>query len=1725
LPLTCENTNVALPYIDVVNETLEYFVANSSLASYQGHDTGVAETADLMASPQFVLEKAYEKLAEARFPTILPYDRNLEVVRETCIAFDLKLSDIMQAFRKEDPPSEDSLNDVRLETAGFSKTEFSLLSSTPSSPHLLFSMYGFPIDTPDDVAVETLSWAKQFSRRLDLSYQDVVDLLQTRFVNPNSEIAPKFQKLGMSFEELKHFNETEESDAEEKFDELLKKRTSPINPKDYGGDIFKWVRNDQNLERLASLITLTETAKDSLPNSFDTLQFQFFQPPTLGASILPNVAFFVRLHRMIRLWKKTGWSIAQTDAAICALLRDSDDPTKMPDPNDIDKLNVAFKFMLPRLGAALRILDSLQLSHQKELQALLACWSPISTIGSQSLYRKLFLNKSVLLRDSVTQNSSFDDNGFGDFLTDSNQKLLTHRDSLCAAIGLTTDEFDLVANELSFTADTIFSLGNVSQVFRRGWLARKLKVSVRELLTLVKYTDLDPFQPALDVAMGALSDLSQFTRDLSSLSLKPSILFLLVWNDDWSGKTTLTDQQHQQLATLLRADHATIEGKYSVNEGPLDSLIKTRLAIIYPSDVVDTFWGVLTDTSLQGTPYTQSEVSLSKPIVDAARDSSGTRLAYDSARHLLTFRGAMSTKTRDKLIEVPDVSDEFKQSISVLFSQILSATATLFTGRYEELQPLYGKYRMPTTWPTHVETLTFSVDYEQTEPILADSIGEALGPEHRNRIKYDAANKLLTFNGELTSKQKDALKSVPGVSDTFQRAIDRLVDAQATAEKSSLEHETISKQQALLTAINPHVIAAQKKLQTLTRLSEIIGGDLEKTEMILDDQSGIVSKSDPKVLGWEDFNSVVQEGWMIQFYSDIEPTESPASSGSFKALRFEPAIQKLPDGTKSVVIEGYLEVSETNLFNLFISTNKDATVSLTLDTEECELTLAGDIRQNKNPLDWKAGTLIKFSLTVKGITQNLNIQWETPVRLRETIPARWLVPSDNFKTFCDAHSRFVKVAQLGTALDLTAAELRRPQVGGHSWLNAIPVSSKGGTSLREPLLDLLAYSTIKADVGLPEGELFAALADPATTTPPPLFDPLLLALNTTIENLNKLLEHFHYTRAALADGTKLRRLIKATEIIRTLGISASNLVESLTNSPTFQQANKFWDALRARYDNESWRGLIQPINDKIRIQQRDALIAYILHRLRESPETRHVNTADKLFEYLLMDVQMEPIVQTSRVRHALSSVQLFIQRCLMNLEPEVSPRSLVAKRWDWMKRYRVWEANRKVFLFPENWIEPELRDDKSSFFKELESELLQSDITEDTAAVAMLTYLHKLSEVAQLEISGTFHIEANEQANTGEIDHVVARTSGAHRKYYYRRRDGGSWSSWEHIKLDIEDNPVQPVVWKDRLFIFWLRILQEAPLDPKTITDAQGDAKADGTELTKANFSDARNAAVGTANQTMQVTFQAMLCYSEFAGGKWLPTKTSDVQNPMVLKTCLISKFDRSQVRLSVGMPASGRLNIGVSGTGNSQAFTLYNTHSLPVITGDLYRETQNRQRYFEKEENALIIRYTSLGKIVDGDIYKPNQLIRTLFTSPLPHGIVQSIQDMTDCWTAPFFYSDSRCVFYVRTMTQQIQIFYWDRFGINDNRGVRGIPHIPPIYVEVDPSIFHKPKLWGDGGPVDPGGLRFDPGLIKSYIRGGGLIRQGLGAAGTLLFDGRAIGPSGTLVIPGNVQTGVQPQ
>ena len=91
-------------------------------------------------------------------------------------------------------------------------------------------------------------------------------------------------------------------------------------------------------------------------------------------------------------------------------------------------------------------------------------------------------------------------------------------------------------------------------------------------------------------------------------------------------------------------------------------------------------------------------------------------------------------------------------------------------------------------------------------------------------------------------------------------------------------------------------------------------------------------------------------------------------------------------------------------------------------------------------------------------------------------------------------------------------------------------------------------------------------------------------------------------------------------------------------------------------------------------------------------------------------------------------------------QTEIETYAMVTSdEWEWRKNYRVWEANRKVFLYPENYLEPDLRDNKTPIFKELEDELLQEKITKDSAEAAYRKYLAQFAELAHLKIAGSYY--------------------------------------------------------------------------------------------------------------------------------------------------------------------------------------------------------------------------------------------------------------------------------------------------------------------------------------------------------------------------------------------------
>lgn len=359
-------------------------------------------------------------------------------------------------------------------------------------------------------------------------------------------------------------------------------------------------------------------------------------------------------------------------------------------------------------------------------------------------------------------------------------------------------------------------------------------------------------------------------------------------------------------------------------------------------------------------------------------------------------------------------------------------------------------------------------------------------------------------------------------------------------------------------------------------------------------------------------------------------------------------------------------------------------------------------------------------------------------------------------------------------------------------------------------------------------------------------------------DITKLVEAFRWTvKTEFKNSASLLRLSEAMQAITRLGVNATRVLGWVKAEPAYADAESLKQTVKAKYDFEQWLQVIQPMQDVFREQKRNAMVSYLVPKPFTGHGQRWSNVTG-IYNHFLIDVEMNSCMLTSRLKQAIASAQLFVQRCLMNLELDIIAKSDLDskwKQWKWMKYYRVWEANRKVFLYPENWIEPELRDEKTPFFKELESELMQNEVTRDTAEQAYLNYLEKLDNVSNLEIRSMFNevVAYNES-----VLHVIGRTrSSKAPQYYYRKRiNGGRWTPWEKVDLEITSNNIIIAVHNRRLHLMWPQF-QEKAEEPQQLSIPSS------TPGTKVNVQAPRY-------------LETRMFWSELKKGKWTPKVLSE---------------------------------------------------------------------------------------------------------------------------------------------------------------------------------------------------------------------------------------------------------
>lgn len=801
-------------------------------------------------------------------------------------------------------------------------------------------------------------------------------------------------------------------------------------------------------------------------------------------------------------------------------------------------------------------------------------------------------------------------------------------------------------------------------------------------------------------------------------------------------------------------------------------------------------------------------------------------------------------------------------------------------------------------------------------------------------------------------------------------------------------------------------------------------------------------------------------------HPDVLHADGDAAAGyldDFAGLQSPPAL-----GTNGAH-ELLLDPPASADFLLYVVAPEGSSVTLVVDGVVAIPTAptgADGERRSVTSFAFTAGELVPVTLTLAGLgaDQSVALHWRTNALAKAAIPASRVYVADAFRRAERTLRRLQKAVLAAKALGLTAGEVadlgavRTATAGLWNGLAVDGTLAAADVQVQWARLAWVLWFVWLKKQHEPEDDSFLRiLHDPDATDAQ---GNLVVArvMEWAENDLTAVLSEFGLAVNDLGDLANLRRVSAALDLVATTLQPAADLIAWTVPDPDGALVRGVRETLKARMGMVAWRESMQSVSNAVRNARRDALVAYILHHDSPSPE---IETADQLFEHFLVDVQMDACMKTSRIRLALSTVQLFVQRCLLNLEPRVSPSSINADHWSWMRRYRVWEANRKVFLYPENWLEPELRDGKSPFFRDLESELLKADITQDLAEIAYLHYLRKLDDVAHLDIAGAFLEEKTPGTTDHDVLHVIGRTLGSTREHWYRRYEYGYWTPWEKVGLNIEGNIVVPVVWKKRLFVFWVT----------TLVQVQGESSK-----TPRRISEEAWGLAARVNATVT------LHRGEFYRGTWQSPKSTETSTSLTWST-LGNSFDPRLIRCltrvytpnsSPGGPAlSERLEI-VLGYADGTAIGDYTlTFTSPNTQPHVSTTIAPHWVYFGDHASMLELDRSPLPRVDANQWTYPDKVFTVRVTQPsdprtlVAMTVLEKTRNLVDGfrvrptlqhgtsnpWEMPLFYSDERSVFFFMGEEQQYRertLLYYDELLVD-----RGPIHLPPLLEQpVKPRI-----------------------------------------------------------------------
>lgn len=576
IELTCANTNTPLPYVDLVNEALEDFIAKPPEFSYFDLTAALADDLDqskvsksirdefnknlcenatieveeagkhwrlhdcaysydiridkgkpcvktrgrqtgssrqeLAANPQYMNPEAYNKLENRIFPLTLPFNLWDEEARTYLDHLGVKRHLLMEAFR--DGTRTKLLDDhaISLAHLGLTSGYANLITGATTSQAGAGSPGKWNLWGFKKASGSTIPDPANSTIGAGKAWLEVL----------NSRVDVFLQQSGLIYKELL---------------ELL--GTYFVNALKVSGD------------RLINL-----SARPGEPD--DTCE-------TKGLCLIgmdENAA--LRALCFIRLWRKLGWSMQDLDRALTVL------GVNKPQQQHQPTIALGATAAAPINNKVLTQLSHIQRLHEQlgvSVERLLPLWGKID--GARyidhdapgqppfaTLYERLFRNKGVINPpDAVfTQDPSQ--------LKELENKLSEHTTTIGAALGVSAADLDLLLSDPDVLSqvglppksksDDTLSLENLSTLYRHATLAKALRLSVRNYLIALKLT-FNPFPDTVDTV-----DTVLFVEQLQALAGSDLTLVELDYLTRHrileSDRAAPTEEEIARILTALRSE-------------------------------------------------------------------------------------------------------------------------------------------------------------------------------------------------------------------------------------------------------------------------------------------------------------------------------------------------------------------------------------------------------------------------------------------------------------------------------------------------------------------------------------------------------------------------------------------------------------------------------------------------------------------------------------------------------------------------------------------------------------------------------------------------------------------------------------------------------------------------------------------------------------------------------------------------------------------------------------------------------------------------------------------------------------------------------------------------------------------------------------------------------------------------------------------------------------------